>query len=180
VHSNYHSHHTCSTTELAKACNDSQINQNLTTQRFWNVMSDLMLENGEPFSLNNSSSQFLCIWTSIQKPTTRTWLVVATWLVAEEGSIAATHQSWELCFFFSLWHIISVHASEVARCWLFNKELLLSSQDQGSEASGQLKKNTTKMLLLRNKRIRRMASVELSNLMQNRNTYSYQVSENNS
>ena len=46
---NYHSHHTCSTIELAKACNDSQINQNLRTRRFWNVMSDLMPENGGPF-----------------------------------------------------------------------------------------------------------------------------------
>jgi len=110
AHSNYHSHHTCSTIELAKACNDSQINQNLTTRRFWNVMSDLMPENGEPFSLNNSSSQFLCIWTSIQEPTTRTWRVVATWLVAEEGSIAAAHQSWELCFFFFfMTHYISTY-----------------------------------------------------------------------
>ena len=134
AHSNYHSHHTCSTIELAKACNDSQINQNLTTRRFWNVMSDLMPENGGPFFSKlflKSVSLHLDFHTEAHNQD----MACGSNVIGRRRGINRCYPSiLGAVLFFSLWHIILVHTSEVAKCWLFNKELLLSSQDQGSEA----------------------------------------------
>jgi hypothetical protein len=122
------------------------------------------------FSLNNSSSQFLCIWTSIQKPTTRTWLVVATWLVVEEGSITAADPSWELCPFCFIKHHNSAYfrSGQVFSCSTKSCCSWVKIRDQKHKVN-------SRKIQLKNKITRGLSFILsfISNSPQRRNTYSY-------